>query len=98
MRAFSPRYGENNEGHARGVEVTGEIKKALSYDQRNPLWQCKTLPFSLVSSCQQEICSLSEQGFQIGDCTRRRRFVRLTLCSSGEGVSHALAAKVKRFK
>ena len=42
MRAFSPRYGENNEGHARGVEVTGEIKKALSADQIKSFWQCKT--------------------------------------------------------
>jgi len=33
MRAFSPRYGENTEGHVRGVKVTGEIKKALSEDQ-----------------------------------------------------------------
>jgi hypothetical protein len=42
MRAFSLRYGENNERHARGVEVTGEIKKALSDDQIKSLWQCKT--------------------------------------------------------
>ena len=33
MRAFSPLYGENNEGHARGVKVPGEINKALSEDQ-----------------------------------------------------------------
>ena len=34
MRAFSLRYGENNERHARSVEVTGEIKKALSQSNK----------------------------------------------------------------
>jgi hypothetical protein len=38
MRAFSLRYGENNERHARSVEVTGEIKKALSDNQIKSLW------------------------------------------------------------
>src|SRR5919106_1109151 len=48
-----------------------------------------------ASSCQQKSAP-SERGFQISDCTRRRRFARLTLCSSGQERIMRSRRKLKR--